>query len=295
MAAAKTNQTRVILWGVPRCVSTTFLKCLTFVEDSVCWYEPYLQAQLFGTDGSITPFLKEILSQMKDQMPPLDDSSQLLLGDNLYEASKHSLSWVRERLEEEYPGKKLIFIKDMVQGIDGHYNALPTGYRHTFLIRHPLKVFASLKKMWAPMPGPKRKLQEMIPFMPPGYYFKEMYDLVEYVKKEQEPEPIIIDADDLLANTPRMMRAYCDTLGIPFNDSLLTWPTGHEVVLTKWITGKDGLVIGIQLVHKSTFESAEFGKPTPIPNPDELPEDVVEVASLSMQYYDKLYEQRFQC
>ncbi|XP_072018245.1 uncharacterized protein [Amphiura filiformis] len=230
-------------------------------------------------------------------MPPSpSDSSEpgSELGDNFYEASKHSFSSLRERLEEEYPGKKLIFVKDMVQGIDGHYDALPKGYRHTFLIRHPLKVFMSFKNMMEPLPVPKR-LEEMIPHLiPAGFFFKEMYDLVEYVKKELESEPIIIDADDLLADTPRMMRAYCDALDIPFSDSLLTWPSGHEVMLTKWINGKEGLG-SIQIAHESTFKTTGFGKPTPMPNQDELPEDVVKVASLSMQYYSKLYEQRFKC
>ena len=47
---------------------------------------------------------------------------------------------MKEQLESEAPGKKLIFKKDMVEGIVGKYDALPDGFRHVFLLRHPLKV-----------------------------------------------------------------------------------------------------------------------------------------------------------
>ena len=47
---------------------------------------------------------------------------------------------MKEQLESEAPGKKLIFNKDMVEGIVGKYDALPDGFRHVFLLRHPLKV-----------------------------------------------------------------------------------------------------------------------------------------------------------
>ena len=231
------------------------------------------------------------MPQMAEMM-----SAPVPTSDNIYEAAKYDFAWVKGRLEEEHPGKNLIFNKDMVQGIDGHYDALPTGYRHTFLIRHPLKVFASFKKMTSVMPGAPPRLQDMTPVMvPSGYFFKEMYDLVEYVKKEKlEPKPIIIDADDLLSNTPGIMKAYCEALGIPYSDSLLTWPAGDDVMLSKWISPKE-LLQGGQMAHKSTFESTGFGKPSPMPDRANLPEDVLAVADASMQYYDKLYEQRFKC
>ena len=59
-----TKQARVILWGVPRSISTSFLKCLTFVEDSVCWHEPYLYANMVGTDGTNTPVTQKMMKEM---------------------------------------------------------------------------------------------------------------------------------------------------------------------------------------------------------------------------------------
>ena len=62
--ADSTKQSRVILWGVPRCVSTSFLKCLTFVEDSVVWHEPYLYANMAGTDGTNAEFFRKMMGEM---------------------------------------------------------------------------------------------------------------------------------------------------------------------------------------------------------------------------------------
>ena len=215
------------------------------------------------------------------------------MGDNIYEAVEHDYDWVKGQLEKEQPGKKLIFNKEMVQGIAGHYDALPRGYRHTFLIRHPLKVFASFKRMVSRFP---EKLYDMHPGkVPPGYFFKEMYDLFQYIKKEGiEPEPMIIDADDLLANPKGMIKAYCEAFGISYNDSILTWPAGDEVMYSKWICQKELVMVG-QVAHKSTFGYTSFGKSTPMPNRADLPDDVLKLADESMQYYNKLYEQRFKC
>ena len=55
--SSNVNQARVILWGVPRCLSTSFLKCMTNVEDSICWHEPYLYAN--------TDFTSVYISEVK--------------------------------------------------------------------------------------------------------------------------------------------------------------------------------------------------------------------------------------
>lgn len=297
---SESSQSRVILWGVPRSVSTSFLKCMTSVEDSIVWHEPYLYANMTGTDGTNTAYFKSKMEEMMAQMAaagslPPQPGPDVVYGDNIYEAAKHDFAWVRERMEEDQPGKKLIFNKDMVQGIDGHYDALPKGYRHTFLIRHPLKVFASFKRMVAAGGFTKDRLPELTPYIiPSGYFFKEMYDLVEHVKKEYEPNPVIIDADDLLSNTSGVMKSYCDAMGIAYSESLLSWPAGEEAMMKRWCSPKE-LLEGGKMAHVETFKSTGFGNPTPLPDRSELSEDVLELADASMSYYEKLYEQRLKC
>ena len=54
--------------------------------------------------------------------------------------SSGSYQWIKDQLEAEAPGKKLIFCKDMVEGIEDRKEMIPSGFRHVFLIRHPAKV-----------------------------------------------------------------------------------------------------------------------------------------------------------
>ena len=49
----------------------------------------------------------------------------------------------------------------------------------------------------------------------PGCLFKEHYDLWKYVKENLDPNPVIIDSDDLLSDPAVMMSKYCTALGIP--------------------------------------------------------------------------------
>ena len=51
-----------------------------------------------------------------------------------------SYPWIKEQLEIDAADKKLIFVKEIVIGITGKYDKLPKGFRHAFLLRHPLKV-----------------------------------------------------------------------------------------------------------------------------------------------------------
>ena len=59
-----------------------------------------------------------------------------------------SYPWIKEQLEIDAPDKKLIFVKEIVIGITGKYGKLPKGFRHAFLLRHPLKVLQIQKRIY---------------------------------------------------------------------------------------------------------------------------------------------------
>ena len=58
------NCTRVMLWCIPRSVSTSFLKCMTNVPSSQCWFEPYLMACCFSKYGK---YRKRFLASMQSR------------------------------------------------------------------------------------------------------------------------------------------------------------------------------------------------------------------------------------
>ena len=188
----------------------------------------------------------------------------------------------------------------MAFGLEDHFEDLPEGYRHTFLIRHPYKVFASYERMTNRGTKDESKKIPLIYqpecLMPKGKFFKEIYDLYLYVKKNIEPNPIIIDTDDLLENPSGTMKAYCDAIGIAYSDDLLSWKPGRECLDEMWMAAKEMILVQDSgNLHMETFESTGFGKPSKCPERSELLEDVVTFSDLSMKYYEEMYENRLKC
>ena len=216
-----------------------------------------------------------------------------------YIAGDKTKSWVKQQLEENPPGKKLIFSKDMPVGFEPGYQDLPTGFRHTFLIRHPHKVFDSWKR--ALSRGAREKGKEVmlsdLPLflMPEGYFFREIYDLYMYVKENIEPNPVIIDIDDLLTDPARVLKAYCEAVDIPYSDYLLQWEPGQQYMEKLWLIAREYIyIMKFGNVHKETSASTGFRKSsdTKLPDRSTLTKDVLHFADASMKYYEEMYANR---
>ena len=285
MASSKDSPSpkRAILWCVPRCLSTSFMRAISNVDDFQVWCEPYLMVQV----ARVTSLPDNFTSVNPETIPKHFYS--MCSDYNKYE-------WVKKQLEGEFPGKRLVFVKEMVKGILGQYEFIPKGYRHTFLIRHPLKVFYSLKKMFQIQNWPLRgdidldKAPEKN--IPAGFYFKEMVELYDHIKKFYESQPIILDADDLQANPAGVMKAYCKELGVPFDERIINWD--GDVSFDNWMAPKEMVHVLTAGVHKISCSggSAGFTPLTDLPSKSQLPEDAVRVADASMKYYQILHDQR---
>ena len=126
--------------------------------------------------------------------------------------------------------------------------------------------------------------------VPEGYYFREIYDLYKYVKENIEPNPVVIDTDDLLAEPERVLKAYCGAVDIPYTDDLLHWEPGRECMDELWMVAKEMILDhNVGNVHKETFASSGFGKASKCPNRSELSEDVLYYSDLSIKYYEEMY------
>ncbi len=131
--------------------------------------------------------------------------------------------------------------------------------------------------------------------VPPGYFFKESHDLLQYVKKRFEPDPIILDADDLLTNPSGMLKAYCSATGIPYSDDLLQWESGDTVV-DSWMIPKMLLKVNqIVKFYEGAFASTQFNKPGKMPLRSDLLEDELICVDKIMPYYEEMYAQRLTC
>ena len=277
--------TKVFLWCTPRSASTVLTKCLSFVLDATIWCEPYSDAMRFGLDAKYPQTVTDI-AKLEDQV---DVPS--MVG---YDAGQINYLWCKTQLEANSPGKKVVFAKDMCYAIDTRYDLIPEGYKHTFLIRHPSKVIPSWKRgIYRESDGPYKsfKLSECPPSrLTPGFFFKESYDLYNHIKENIECNPVVIDADDLLRDPGRVLKAYCNAVGIPYSADLLHWDPNSDVIRT-WNISRQSLQFFTVKYFAKAFSSSEFIKPAEDSCSD-LSEDDLHCIKFCLPYYNKMYEKR---
>ncbi|XP_072024357.1 uncharacterized protein [Amphiura filiformis] len=283
--------TRVMLWATPRSTSTAFLKCMTYVPDTLAFCEPYWQCHRYSKDAVNRQTIYEF--KRKYQGAGFKDNDDHLRGiEGGYLATEKGYTWVKEQLEATPPGKKMIFCKDLIGWpAHGHYERLPSGFQHTFLIRNPYLTFHSWKKCINTGVADDMNLHLTdLPgfYMPEGMFFKEQYHLYKYAKETLGQNPPIVDADELLANPAGVMKAYFKAIGVLYSDDYLHWKPGNECIERLWVVAKEH-IYGQRRWHGVTFESTGFGSPKKCPDPADLPEDVVYYADLCMKYYEEMY------
>ena len=287
---------RVILWAVPRSLSTVFEKCISFFPETQIINEPFSCAYHTGPER----ILEEIVSK-EDEERYLQEMADIQIDLPMaFDSDQCTYEFVKSLQEADYPGKQLVFCKDMAYGLQGKYELLPKGYRHTFLIRNPYRAFPSHKKIFAGwmegFVGTKEfRLCDMPPaWMPKNYGVQEQYELMTYLQEHGEPDPIIVDADDLLKNPASVLRQYCALLGIPFSEERLEWPAGLDVIKT-WKGAREFLAGNLHETggyYDTALKSTRFIPPKDMPRREDLTEDILKCVDHSMPYYEKMHKLR---
>lgn len=135
------------------------------------------------------------------------------------------------------------------------------GMRHAYLIRDPHEVLISYAKV---------RSQPTV----------EDLGLPQQLEVFRTYGGPVADARDILSAPEAMLRVFCERLGVPFRDEMLSWPAGRRE--------SDG--IWGRYWYDSVWRSTEFAPyraPT-TPVPDEL-HPILEAC---MPYYEELHEQR---
>ncbi|XP_071803566.1 uncharacterized protein [Asterias amurensis] len=307
------DQIKVILWACPRTVSSAFLKCMDKLPDSKMLFEMYSTARFFGPE-------RQIVSNNNMEMPPepeviTDKTPEELQKDpgSGFHSSICTYKWLKNHMETGYPDKKIIFAKEISFCPDGKFEYLPdSGYRHAFLIRNPAKVFPSWKKLVVEMMNlmsvqsdNKTNIsldevefdQQPPEILPPGGSFKETYDLYSYVKeKGLDPDPVILDADDLVNDPATILSGFCRKLGIPYSDELLSWDAGVDVVKDWTVSQTLNNIINDSDGFKNFRNGTCFMKPQ-VQSQESKPEvtaDLQRLIDIALPYYKKMYGNRIQ-
>ncbi len=150
MDRSSSNTNRVMLWSVGRSLSGVFVKCMSYVEGIQILSEPYVAAYQLGPERIATADVHQsdasaVFNNYKSGANTIYETNlKMAVDDNVC-----TFDWAKEALEADYPGKNIVFCKDIPFAIAEKYYKLPTGFRHTYLIRHPHKVWVSWKKFAA--------------------------------------------------------------------------------------------------------------------------------------------------
>ena len=180
---------RVVLWALPRSGSTVFERSIRELEKVKVLHEPHQNAFYYGPDR-LYPSISAIYPHTFHYEDGVEPAAT-------FEATRKKIISLGEECEKgDY---QHLFIKDLSYYIAGRYSEYVQGglaqFKHTFLIRHPLAVGLSLHRAILECPGEWT-------FEPQELGVKELYTMYETVRSTIDPDPLVIDAEDL-SSRPR--------------------------------------------------------------------------------------------
>jgi len=245
-----------VLWATPRSTSTAFEWMMRMRGDLICFHEPFGEAWYQGPEAR---------------------APRRVPADRYKPDVTFASVWQRMQLAAE---RQPVFSKDMPHHADHLWtDTFLDRISHSFLIRHPAKVLASLSRSY-------EKAGMKDGFVPHEISFVAQYRLFHLLADRTGTPPVVIDSDDLLTNPPAMVKAYCEAIGIPYMAEALNWePGARDEVL--WYDGND------DIWHASLRDSDGL-KPQPLQPVDagKLPGNLRGHYDSFMRCYESLREHR---
>ncbi len=243
------------LWATPRSTSTAFEWMMRQRGDLACFHEPFGMAWYQGPDARAPR-----PAPPERQRP--EATFDKIWSDILTAAEKRP-----------------VFVKDMPHHTDHLWtDEFLDRITHSFLIRDPAKVLASLHRSY-------QKAGFAEGFEPHEISFGPQQKLFDLLRGRGQTPPVL-DSDDLLADPDTMVEAYCKAIGIPFIQDALTWqPGSREDVL--WYDGND------DIWHASLRDSDGL-KPIPrkYVDPNDLPSNLAPYYTPFLAHYSVLHPHR---
>lgn len=138
-----------------------------------------------------------------------------------------------------------------------------------FLIRDPHEVLLSYSKKRAPD-------------SPEDLGYPQQAEIFELVCERNGDVPVVIDAHEFLSAPEAMLQAWCERLGIAFDDSMLRWPTGPR--------DSDG----VWAPHWYSAVQRSTGFTAPAPRTEPLPAELEDILDGCLPHYRQLHAHRLQ-
>ena len=186
-----------------------------------------------------------------------------------------------EKLLANYDGCSALFAKNMGYFIPKErYETYAEGrfatFKHTFLIRTPLKSIPSYERA-------RKKCN--FPFPDGLNAFIELYGLFKLMQSRGKVTAVI-DADDLQADPEKVMQYYCTATGLPYDKKMLSWTPG---VVEDWTTFRYYREWHSSAMFSSGFNVGVQGSAT---EDGHILPAVKEQLEKEMPYYEALHKHR---
>lgn len=228
----------IALWCVPRSGSTAFERMMIERGDHEVLDEPFSAFYYFGP-ARLSPRFEETLPR----------SSWDQVVEDLTRTARRSS----------------VFVKDMAYHLGPHADAeFLENFVNTFLIRTPRRALPSLGRKWPDFTDDET-----------GY--RAQHAAYEAAASLGDEPPAVVDYDDLLADPPGIVSAWCDAVGIPFRPEALSWEPGIQ---PQWKLWRDWY----ERAATSTGFAAPVDGPPPEPTDDRLREAIV----AALPFYDEM-------
>jgi hypothetical protein len=184
----------VALWATPRSISTAFLKTFCQRGDTAVIMEPFADVYNFSHERRTN-----------------------LFGDN---EALHGHDRQRALRTIQAASAPLVFFKDMAYHarhyIDKEFLRLVT---NTFILRAPEECMASIYKGGVDA------------FSEEEFGFESLYQLWNIATQELGQPSIIVEATRFRRDPERVLRRYCEQIGVDFMPQMLAWEPGR---LKEW-------------------------------------------------------------
>jgi Sulfotransferase domain len=236
---------RIAMWSGPRNISTAMMRAWGNRPDTFVIDEPFY-AYYLKTTGKKHPGADEIIASSETDWPN-----------------------VVAKLTGPIPNARRIFFQKqmahhLLPDVDREWLGAVT---NCFLIRDPREVIASyIKKREEPA------LSDL--------GFIQQAEIFDFVRTRTNSIPPIVDAKDVLENPERMLRLLCESVGVEFSQSMLSWPAG--------LRETDGVWAGHwyrEVAKTTSFQPYR-------PRHAEVPRHLREIYDRCRECYERLYEHR---
>ncbi|GAA5962028.1 hypothetical protein JCM8115_002887 [Rhodotorula mucilaginosa] len=281
VAPTTPSPSNIVLWVHPRSTSTMFECMLLARSDFQVHHEPMGEAWYYGDERASTRFT--------DEQRKASGNADATYAQSWREVAKphptlrtFSKDMAQYLMDLNKPkGTVAPSFGDDAPTTRNNPTRIPTAellqphINHTFLIRHPQKAVPSYARLC--YPGAPTGFDY---FDPAEMGYKELRLLFDFIREETGRTPLLIESEELLAMPVKVVRGWCEHVGIEFTEGMLEWDDAPETRthFEKWTGFHDDAAaskgVGRQSPAQDAAAPSQKGKQEPKPLSPELQQAV---------------------